>query len=561
MVRRNALVRKLPSVETLGCVTIICSDKTGTLTRNEMTARRVFAHEHECLVSGAGYVPAGEIEALGHDDDAACLAASLPLIRCGVLCNDARLHERDGVWTVEGDPMEGALIALAMKAGLNPEHVRAEWPRLDEMPFDAAHRFMATLHRGPGGELTLFVKGAPERLLELSRGADTPHWHARIARAASAGERVLGFAIKEIAPEQPLSLSQVNTLEFLGLVGFIDPPRPEVPDAIAQCRSAGIEVKMITGDHAATAGAIAAQLGLPAESVFARTTPEQKLRIVQTLQAQGAVVAMTGDGVNDAPSLKQADVGVAMGIKGTEAAKEAAEMVLLDDNFASIVAAVHEGRTVHDNIRKVVAWTLPTNGGEALTVVAALIFGLVLPMTAAQILWVNLVAEAALGLALAFEPAEPDVMRRPPRRRDEPLLGRFLLWRVVLVSVLFAGASLGVFFAALHAGRDLETARTLVVNTLVVLQVFYLFNVRYLHAASMTLRGALGTPAVLWALGAIVAAQLAFTYAPFMHTWFQSRPVALLDGLLVIVMGAALMLLLEAEKLAWRLLPLSIVRA
>jgi magnesium-transporting ATPase (P-type) len=216
---------------------------------------------------------------------------------------------------------------------------------------------------------------------------------------------------------------------------------------------------------------------------------------------------------------------------------------------------------VHDNIRKVVAWTLPTNGGEALTVVAALIFGLVLPMTAAQILWVNLVAEAALGLALAFEPAEPDVMRRPPRRRDEPLLGRFLLWRVVLVSVLFAGASLGVFFAALHAGRDLETARTLVVNTLVVLQVFYLFNVRYLHAASMTLRGALGTPAVLWALGAIVAAQLAFTYAPFMHTWFQSRPVALLDGLLVIVMGAALMLLLEAEKLAWRLLPLSIVRA
>jgi magnesium-transporting ATPase (P-type) len=235
--------------------------------------------------------------------------------------------------------------------------------------------------------------------------------------------------------------------------------------------------------------------------------------------------------------------------------------VLLDDNFASIVAAVHEGRTVHDNIRKVVAWTLPTNGGEALTVVAALIFGLVLPMTAAQILWVNLVAEAALGLALAFEPAEPDVMRRPPRRRDEPLLGRFLLWRVVLVSVLFAGASLGVFFAALHAGRDLETARTLVVNTLVVLQVFYLFNVRYLHAASMTLRGALGTPAVLWALGAIVAAQLAFTYAPFMHTWFQSRPVALLDGLLVIVMGAALMLLLEAEKLAWRLLPLSIVRA
>jgi magnesium-transporting ATPase (P-type) len=287
-------------------------------------------------------------------------------------------------------------------------------------------------------------------------------------------------------------------------------------------------------------------------TVFARTAPEHKLRIVRALQGGGAVVAMTGDGVNDAPSLKQADVGVAMGIKGTEAAKEAAEMVLLDDNFASIVAAVHEGRTVHDNIRKVVAWTLPTNGGEALTVIAALAFGFVLPMTAAQILWVNLVAEAALGLALAFEPSEPGVMRRPPRRPDAPLLSRFLLWRVVVVSLLFAAVSLGMFFGALELGRDLETARTLVVNALVVLQVFYLFNVRYLHMTSFTLRGALGTPAVLWALGAIVAAQLAFTYAPIMQYWFATRPVALLDGALVLACGAAFMLLLEGEKLLLR---------
>ncbi|HEX6157042.1 MAG TPA: HAD-IC family P-type ATPase, partial [Burkholderiales bacterium] len=344
--------------------------------------------------------------------------------------------------------------------------------------------------------------------------------------------------------------------------------------AIAECRSAGIEVKMITGDHAATASAIGAQLGLEPRAVtgkdleamderlfaeevnratvFARTTPEHKLRIVRALQARGAVVAMTGDGVNDAPSLKQADVGVAMGIKGTEAAKEAAEMVLLDDNFASIVNAVHEGRTVHDNIRKVVAWTLPTNGGEALTVVAALVFGLMLPMTAAQILWVNLVAEAALGLALAFEPSEPNVMRRPPRRREEPLLSRFLVWRLFIVSLLFAGISLGVFFAALGAGRDVETARTLVVNTLVVLQVFYLFNVRYLHVPSVTLRGAAGTPAVLWALAAIVAAQLGFTYLPFMNAWFESRPIALLDGLAIVGIGAALMVMLELEKLALR---------
>jgi magnesium-transporting ATPase (P-type) len=466
--------------------------------------------------------------------------------------------------------MEGALLALAMKAGLNPEHVRTEWPRLDAVPFDTVLRLMATLHRAPDGQATLFVKGAPERLLELSGDADNAEWHARIAQAASAGERVLGFASRELSDSRTLSLQDIRKLDFLGIVGFIDPARAEVPAAIAQCAAAGIEVKMITGDHAATAAAIAAQLGLRGRTltgrqldaapehelsqatVFARTTPEQKLRIVRALQAKGAVVAMTGDGVNDAPSLKQADVGVAMGIKGTEASKEAAEMVLLDDNFASIVAAVHEGRTVHDNIRKVVAWTLPTNGGEALTVVAAMLAGFVLPMSAAQILWVNLVAEAALGLALAFEPAEPDVMRRPPRRPDAPLLSRFLVWRVFVVSLLFSAVALGVFFAALEAGRDLETARTLVVNTLVVAQVFYLFNVRYLHAASITLRGALGTPAVLWALAAIVAAQLAFTYAPFMNAWFASRPVALLDGLAIVAVGAGLMVLLEAEKLLFR---------
>jgi magnesium-transporting ATPase (P-type) len=577
MAVRNAVIRRLPAVETLGATSVICTDKTGTLTRNEMTARRVASGGHEAAVSGAGYDPLGEIEAVGHDDDAACLAAILPLVRCGLLCNDARLHRGAGGWAVEGDPMEGALLALAIKAGLNPEHVRGEWPRLDELPFDAAWRFMATLHRGPAGETILFVKGAPEKLLELSGAPDSAQWHQRIAQAASAGERVLGFATRVFASQpRVLDSRDVRDLEFLGIVGFIDPPRPEALQAIAQCRSAGITVKMITGDHAATAAAIARQLELDHHpraltgreldalsadslpeaiirtSVFARTSPEHKLRIVQALQARGAVVAMTGDGVNDAPSLKQADVGVAMGIKGTEAAKEAAEMVLLDDNFASIVAAVHEGRTVYDNIRKVVAWTLPTNGGEALTVVAALLFGFVLPMSAAQILWVNLVADVTLGLALAFEPPEPGVMRRPPRRPDAPLLSRFLLWRVALVSALFAAISLAVFFAALGLGRDLETARTLVVNTLVVLEIFYLFNVRYLHTASITLRGALGTPAVLWAIGAVVSAQLAFTYAPFMQQWFATRPVALLDGALVIACGVAFLFLLEAEKLLLR---------
>jgi magnesium-transporting ATPase (P-type) len=575
MAARNAVIRRLPAVETLGATSVICSDKTGTLTRNEMTARRIEVDSHQATVGGAGYAPQGEIQAVGHNDDTACLAAAKPLIRCGLLCNHAHLHRRDGAWTVEGDPMEGALIALAMKAGLNPEHVRAEWPRLDEVPFDAAHRFMATLHRGRAGEAMLFVKGAPEKLLELSPAADSAYWQARVMqgqRASASWDSLRRERMHQARgstwPRSTTSNSSASSASSIR--------RARKRWRRSSNARARASVKMITGDHAATAAAIAVQLGLAPEPravtgaelyalagerfsetarqavVFARTSPEHKLRIVQALQAGGAVVAMTGDGVNDAPSLKQADVGVAMGIKGTEAAKEAAEMVLLDDNFASIVAAVHEGRTVHDNIRKVVAWTLPTNGGEALTVIAALAFGFVLPMTAAQILWVNLVAEAALGLALAFEPSEPGVMRRPPRRPDAPLLSRFLLWRVAVVSVLFAAVSLGMFFAALELGRDLETARTLVVNALVVLQVFYLFNVRYLHMTSFTLRGALGTPAVLWALAAIVAAQLAFTYAPVMQYWFATRAVAPVDGALVLACGVAFMFLLEGEKLLLR---------
>jgi len=574
MAARNAIIRRLPAVETLGATTVICSDKTGTLTRNEMTATRVAAGGHHLAVSGSGYVPEGDLEAVGHDDDAAAMAAAAPLLRCGLLCNDAQLGRREDAWIVEGDPMEGALVALAMKAGLNAEHVRGEWPRLDEIPFDAAHRYMATLHQGPDGAAVAYVKGAPEAVLEMAGAPGREPWAKRIAEAASAGERVLGFGSKTLPRGQDqLRHADVREgLEFLGVVGFIDPPREEAIGAVAQCHAAGIEAKMITGDHAATAAAIACQLRLAGDPVavtgaeldamnevefaeavrrshvFARTSPEHKLRIVRALQADGEVVAMTGDGVNDAPSLKQADVGVAMGIKGTEAAKESAEMVLADDNFASIVNAVHEGRTVYDNIRKVIAWTLPTNGGEALTVIAAIAFGFTLPVSAVQLLWINLVTAVTLGLVLAFEPAEPGVMRRPPRAPRAPLLSKFLVWRVVLVSFLFVGAALVVFFYALARGDDLETARTLVVNVIVVLEIFYLFNVRYLHMTSITLRGALGTPPVLIALVVVVAAQLAFTYAPFMQQWFATRPVALVEGVLIVLLGVAMMLLLEGEK-------------
>ncbi|MFV3076238.1 cation-transporting P-type ATPase [Niveispirillum fermenti] len=591
MAARNAVVRRLPAVETLGATSVICSDKTGTLTRNEMTARRLVTAGHEIMVGGSGYRPEGSFRVSGRDEDMESLALAAPLLRTALLCNDAQLRQTGpDAWHVDGDPMEGALVCLVMKAGFDPGHVRGEWPRVDEIPFDAKHRFMASLHQGPG-ERVIFVKGAPEQLLAKAAGQagahgteplDAPCWQERIEAAAAQGERVLGFAMKPVpAGLDRLSFADLDTdLIFIGIIGFIDPPRDEAVDAIAECRSAGIQVKMITGDHGATAAAIAGQLGLAdrpevvtgadidrmddaalkqvAERahVFARTSPEHKLRIVQALQADRAIVAMTGDGVNDAPSLKQANVGIAMGGKGTEAAKEAAEIVLLDDNFASIVAAVHEGRTVYDNIRKVIAWTLPTNGGEALTVIAAILLGFTMPMSPVQILWINLILTVTLGLVLAFEPSEPGVMQRPPRPANAPLLSRFLVWRVILVSFLFLGGALAIFFYALNRGHDVETARTMVVNTIVVLEIFYLFNVRYLHVGSVTWRGVLGTPAVLLVIAIVVAAQLAFTYTPVMQAWFATRPVPLADGIVIILTGVLLMAVLEGEKALlrrWRL--------
>ncbi|MCC6946179.1 MAG: HAD-IC family P-type ATPase [Bradyrhizobiaceae bacterium] len=582
MAARRAIIRRLPAVETLGSTSVICSDKTGTLTRNEMTARRIITAEHEIVVEGVGYEPVGSFM-IGTTRHVSPPPVAEHLVRCALLCNDAYLRETEGQWRVEGDPMEGALVALAMKASIDPVKHRRDWVRIDEIPFDAQHRFMASLHRTPAEEHVIFVKGAPERLLAMcadeavhegARPIDRAYWADRIAEAASHGERVLGFAYKLIDGPVDLSLSSVeNGLIFLGIAGFIDPPREDAIAAVAECRSAGITVKMITGDHAVTAAAIARQLGLADDpdvitgarlddvtdaaltalaadaEVFARTSPEHKLRIVRALQADGGIVAMTGDGVNDAPALKQADVGIAMGRKGTEAAKQSSQMVLVDDNFATIVAAVHEGRTVFDNIRKVIAWTVPTNGGEALIIIIALLAGFTIPMTPAQILWINMILTVTLGLVLAFEPSEPDVMQRPPRRPNAALLSPFLVWRIFFVSVLFVAGGFFIFAWALQVrGFDLETARTMVVNTLVVMEIFYLFNVRYMHMTSITWRGALGTPVVLAAIGAVVIGQLAFTYAPFMHSLFASRPVPFADGVLIVMIGVALMVICEVEK-------------
>ena len=583
MAQRNAIVRRLPAVETLGSVSVICSDKTGTLTRNEMMVQSVRTADASFRVSGAGYAPEGTLER----DDAAGDAAADPvlaeLVTAGLLCNDAEVRPGEKAWLVDGDPMEGALVTLAMKAGLDPAAVRAAAPRLDEVPFDSRHRCMATLHRGADGTRFVIVKGAPERLLEMAGGVraaegewplDPAFWQQAAEELAGYGQRVLALARAPAPPEgEPLDLAGIgHGCVLLGLVGLIDPPRPEAVEAVAQCHRAGIRVAMITGDHAVTAREIARQIGLAeapsvltgahldrlddrelrvaaaTTEVFARTTPEHKLRLVEALQAEGRIVAMTGDGVNDAPALKRADVGVAMGIKGTEAAKEAAQMVLADDNFASIVAAVREGRTVYDNLMKVIGWTLPTNGGEALTILAAIALGTALPVTPVQILWINMVTAVALGLTLAFEPTEPGTMRRPPRPADQPILSGELAWRILFVSVLFVCGAFGVFHWAEARGETIERARTLVVNTIVVMEIFYLFSVRYVHGTSLTLEGVLGTPAVLIGVGVTVIAQLAFTYLPAMQTLVQTRPVGPLDGAVVLATGVALLVLCELEK-------------
>jgi len=577
MARRHAIVRRLPAVETLGAVSVICTDKTGTLTLNEMVVRDLVLRPDApaAHVTGDGYAPEGGLEA----DDPGPRDAAVRLATAAVLCNDARLRHADGVWTVEGDPMEGALLALAGKLGLDPAELRRTHRRLDEIPFDAAHRFMATLNRGDGGA-EVHAKGAPDVLLALCTHEagdagpapiDRDAWRARLEEMAAGGRRVLAFATRRW-DGGALEIADLGDLTLLGLAGFVDPPRPEAIEAVADCRRAGIDVKMITGDHALTALAIAGELGLdtsggaltgvdiaamddaelrrraPEIGVFARAAPEHKLRLVEALQSLDQVVAMTGDGVNDAPALKRADVGIAMGVKGTEAARDAARVVLADDNFASIVAAVREGRTIHDNIRKVIAWNLPTNGGESLVIISAILLGITLPMTPVQILWINMVTAVALGLTLAFEPAEPGVMERAPRRMGASLLDAEMVWRVILVSILFAAAVFGVFGWARAGGASLDYARTLVVNLIVVMEIFYLFSVRYLHLTALTWTGILGTRAVLVGIAAAVTLQLAFTYAPFMRTVFETEPVSLADGALIIAVGVALLLLLEVEK-------------
>ena len=557
MARRSAIVRRLPAIEAIGSVSVICTDKTGTLTRNEMVVATAETPEGRFAVSGEGYSPEGAITP-GGDLSRLALAAAL--------CNDAHLYRRDGIWTVEGDPMEGALLTFAGKVG-GYQIAR----RLDAIPFDSRHRFMAVLTEGPRGRL-VHIKGAPENVIRLCHGLDHATWRARAEALASQGLRVLALAER---PEAGIHIDHATIekgLAFLGLVGLIDPPRPEAIAAVAECRSAGIQVKMITGDHAGTAAAIArsiglenpdrvltghdldklddAQLALEAldTTVFARTSPEHKLRLVKALQSHALTVAMTGDGVNDAPALKRADAGIAMGLHGSEAAKEAADLVLTDDNFASIAAAVREGRTVSDNLKKVISWTLPTNAGEAAVIVLALLLGLTLPVTAVQILWVNLITAVTLGLSLAFEPTEPGTMSRPPRSRHAPLLTGDLIWHVFLVATLFLAAVFGIFNYAVDKAYPPALAQTMAMNTLVVLEIFHLFFIRNLHSTSLTWSAARGTRVVWTVVIIITAAQFAVTYLPPLQSALGTVSVPLADGLLIIGVGAAFFTLIEIDK-------------
>ncbi|MEC5324923.1 cation-transporting P-type ATPase [Aurantimonas sp. A3-2-R12] len=584
MARRNAIVRRLPAIETLGSVSVICSDKTGTLTRNEMMATTLAAAEHVYSVGGNGYAPEGAVR--WRDADASPIehAVLMEFARAAALCNDAVLYGAQDIWRVEGDPMEGALMALAGKITRAGHLPFREWSRTDAIPFDAAHRYMAVLHHDHEGHAGIFVKGAPEAVLALcanqrtadggAEPLDERRWHAMVEDLAAEGQRVIAVAARAVPQDHTIlnAADLEGQLTLIGLIGLIDPPRAEAIEAVAECHAAGIRVKMITGDHAATARAIAAQIELKnttrvltgadietmddaelAEAsvgtdIFARTSPAHKLRLVTALQSRGLTVAMTGDGVNDAPALKRADAGIAMGRKGSEAAKEAAELVLADDNFASIAAAVREGRTVYDNIKKVISWTLPTNAGEALTIVVALFVGMALPITAVQILWINLITAVTLGLALAFEPSEPGTMRRPPRPRNEPLLTGGLVWHIVLVSTLFLVAVFGMYFYAIDREYPVALAQTMAMNTLVVLEIFHLFFIRNIHGTSLTWSAAKGTK-VIWAcVVAVTSAQFAITYLPPLQAVFGTQGVRPSDGLLIIAIGAFFFALIETEK-------------
>ncbi len=582
MARRHAVIRRLPAVETLGSTTVICTDKTGTLTQNAMTVQTVLAGGERYELTGGGYRPEGAISIAGRAVTPAAQPALVACLRAGTLCGDSDVRARNSEWEPVGDPMEAALVVAARKAGMTRAGELQLQPRIDVLPFESERRYMATVHRTPEGGAALYVKGAAEQVLEMcdrALGADGRpvrvdareilHSTEELGRQ---GQRVLAFATRPV-DQDTIDLERPSELIFLGLQGLVDPPRPEALAAVRACRAAGIAVKMITGDHAATAAAIAQRVGLssdgaprvitgadlahiPAEQlgalaasteVFARVSAEQKLRLVSALQARGEVVAMTGDGVNDAPALNQADIGVAMGLAGTEVAREAADIVLSDDNFASIEAAVEEGRHTFDNLKKFIVWTLPTNMGEGLLILTAIALGTTLPILPVQILWINMTTAVLLGLTLAFERVEPEIMARAPRRPAEPLLTHDVIARTLLISLLLVSAAYALFEHELRLGASDAEARTVAVNVFVLVETGYLFNCRSLTGRATDL----GLFSNRWMIAGItltVGLQLLLTYWPPMNTLFGTAAIDATTWLKIVGVAILAWAIVETEK-------------
>ena len=585
MAKRKAIIRKLVAVETLGSTNVICSDKTGTLTENQMTVQQVFAGGNLYQVTGLGYQPEGELQQNGKSADLNLNQSLMHCLKAGGLCNDSAIKDKDGLWVTEGDPTEGALLAASQKAGYLPKDLREEHPRLDTIPFESEYQYMATLHGGK--QPVIYLKGSLEAMLDrcsdemdLEGGInrfDKAAIQKQVEQMAGEGLRVLAFAMKEAPGLKEIDHEQTReNLVFLGLQGMIDPPRKEAVEAVKLCQQAGIEVKMITGDHSITASVIAGQIGLKGKmengqlvsmtgrelqkigdkeleeiaakiSVFARVSPDQKLRLVKALQDQDKVVAMTGDGVNDGPALKQANIGIAMGITGTDVAKDASDMVLTDDNFSSIEGAVEEGRGVFDNLTKFIAWTLPTNLGEALVILLAVFLGTQLPVQPVQILWINMTTAVLLGLTLSFEPKEPGIMDRPPRPAGEPILTRSIVMRTLLVGALLLTAAFGLFLYELEMGATLFEAQTVATTVFVVMESAYLLNCRS-FSKPMREVGYFTNLWVYYGIAAMFFLHAVFIYAPFMNTLFNSSPLDAFQLLRIFGAGILLLLIVSLEK-------------
>lgn len=592
MAKRKAIIRKLPAVETLGATTVICSDKTGTLTENQMTVVKVSTLDAEYDVTGQGYQNVGELRYLPVGSDALRVThvgrdvALQETIRAGVMCSTATVKEEAGLYVAIGDPTEAALVVLASKVSITRALENALMPLVDMLPFSSDNQYMATLHRHDSGS-RIYMKGSVEAITQrcdtmLGLDGDClPIDRARIVASAEImganGWRVLACAMMKLdTHKHEITHEDVRSgLAFCGLVAMIDPPRLEAKLAIEQCQRAGIRVKMITGDHEATATSIARELGLMGRehggrlasctgsqlavmtdeqfddaaeniAVFARVSPEQKLRLIESMQRHGHIVAMTGDGVNDAPALKAANIGVAMGLSGTDVAKDAASMVLTDDNFATIVAAVEEGRTVFDNLRKFIIWTIPTNIGEGLVIVVAVAIGTELPLLPVQLLWINMTTAVVLGLPLAFEPVAPDTMHRPPRDPKAPIFTPSLIMRTMFVGVLLLITSFGVFLWEINLGNGIAIARTSATNAFVVLETFYLFNCRTLSTSAKT--SLFANKYVWYGATMMILLQMAFTYVPFFNVAFHTAPVGVSSWATSVIAGVALYVLIELEK-------------